>query len=407
MKINQKIEGLVSFVSNSPGIPTGYGQQAEYLTNNMVKAGLDLAILSNYGVEGMQTTIKIAGKDIPAFPRGFNNFSTDNLLLNHEYAQALYPNKTNAIFILYDSWVYLDAGLDNENVIIWVPLDHITIPPAVAAFLKKPNVTVISMSPDGNRQLNAAGIQNTYIPHVIDKSVYKPTFETRGKKTREFMGISDETFLVGMVSANKANGIVHRKSFAENILAFATFWRNHPEAKLYIHAEASKIMGGFNLYNLFRACGLPQDAVIMPSVLDLRYGITRQEMAALYTAFDVLLATSMGEGFGVPTIEAQACGTRAIVSNWAASQDLVSANGWKVEGYPSWDEPQSAWWKVPNIDGIVGALEAAYDSPRGVDDVSLQFANDFEDQKVWREKWQPFWSDYFAKKSDDTSTESV
>jgi glycosyltransferase involved in cell wall biosynthesis len=405
MTINPALSGLISFVSNSPGIPTGYGQQAEYLTNNMVRAGLDVAILSNYGTEGMQTTIEIANKKVHSFPRGFNNFSTDNLLLNHEYAQALYPNKKNAIFILYDSWVYLDAGLDNENVVIWVPLDHLTIPPAVAAFLKKENVTVISMSPDGNRQLDAVGIKNTYIPHVIDKEIYKPTFETRGKKTRDFMGISDDTFLVGMVSANKANGIVHRKAFAENILAFATFWRNHPEAKLYIHSEASKIMGGFNLINLFRACGLPQEAVIMPSVLDLRYGITRNEMAALYTTFDVLLATSLGEGFGVPTIEAQACGTRAIVSNWTASQDLVSENSWKVEGYPFWDEPQSAWWKIPAIDSIVAALEEAYKAPRGVDEASLKFADNFEDKKIWQEKWLPFWSDYFAKQSDNSSSE--
>jgi glycosyltransferase involved in cell wall biosynthesis len=127
-------------------------------------------------------------------------------------------------------------------------------------------------------------------------------------------------------------------------------------------------------------------------------------MAALYTAFDVLLAPSYGEGFGVPTIEAQACGTRAIVSNWAASKDLVSESSWRVEGMPFWDEPQIAWFKIPFVDSIVNALEFAYLAERGVDKTSIEFASQFEDEKVWNEKWQPFWSDYFAKQSDSPSS---
>ncbi len=63
-------------------------------------------------------------------------------------------------------------------------------------------------------------------------------------------------------------------------------------------------------------------------------GIRRRSLAALYSAADVLLAPSYGEGFGVPTVEAQACGTRVIGSGWAATADLVAEDGWLVEGQP-------------------------------------------------------------------------
>lgn len=404
MTINQ-INGLISFASNSPGVPTGYGQQTEYLINRMVKAGMTVAAMSNYGHEGGIETLKLQAGKIAHYPRSFTGYSADSLPYNHRHFREKHKDLPNAIFILYDSWVYNGyPELDKENIVIWAPIDHVTLPPGVVAFLQKPNVTTVSMAPDGNEQLTNAGIENTYIPHALDLKTYKPTFEIRGKDTRKHLQTSPDDFLVGMVAANKTNGIIHRKAFAENILAFSIFQRKHPEAKLYIHSEPSKLMGGFNLVNLLKACGIPPQTVIFPDFLDYRYGLSRKDMAALYTAFDVLLAPSYGEGFGIPTVEAQACGTRAIVSNWAASKDLVSENSWKVEGMPFWDEPQTAWFKIPIVDNIVSALELAYQAERGVDEISVKFASDFEDGKVWQEKWQPFWSDYFAKQSDSSSS---
>ena len=396
MSINQKIEGIVSFASNSPGVPTGYGQQAGYLINNMVRSGLTVAAMSNYGHEGGIEELKLQAGKIPHYPRSFSGYSVDSLPLNHEHFKRQNPKSKDAIFILYDSWVYNQGNFGDTPIIIWVPIDHITLPPGVAQFLTKPNVTVVTMSPDGQRQLLAAGIESTYIPHAIDTKTYKPTAEIRGRKTRDFLQVEKDDFLVGMVAANKSNGMVHRKAFAENILAFSMFQRNHPDAKLYIHSEASKMMGGFNLLALLKSCAVPQESVIFPDPLDLRYGLKQKDMAALYTAFDVLLAPSYGEGFGIPTIEAQACGTRVIASNWAASQDLVSEDSWLVEGIPFWDEPQISWFKMPSVEGIVQALELAYQAERGEHKKSIEFASEFDDAKVYSEKWKPFLEGYFA-----------
>jgi glycosyltransferase involved in cell wall biosynthesis len=408
MTINQKIDGLVSFASNSPGVPTGYGQQAEYLVNRMLEAGMTVAAMSNYGHEGGIDTLRLANGEIPHYPRSFNNYSVDTLPWNHRHFRDKHKDLPNAVFILYDSWVYNGSPeLDKENVVIWAPIDHITLPPAVAQFLKKPNVTVVSMAPDGAEQLKQAGIESTYIPHGVDTKVYKPTTTMKGMPTREFLGISSTDFLVGMVAANKSNGVIHRKAFAENILAFSLLQKKYPDAKLYIHSEPSKLMGGFQLTNLLKACGIPADSVIFPDPLDYRYGITRENMAALYSAFDVLLAPSYGEGFGVPTMEAQACGTRVIVSNWAASKDLVSKNSWKVEGIPFWDEPQISWYKIPLVDSIVLALEQAYQAERGTDLVSIEFAKEFDERTIWNSKWHSFWTDYFAKQSNNSSSKSV
>jgi glycosyltransferase involved in cell wall biosynthesis len=113
-------------------------------------------------------------------------------------------------------------------------------------------------------------------------------------------------------------------------------------------------------------------------------------MAALYTGMDVLLHASYGEGFGVPAIEAQACGTKVIGSNWAASQDLVSEDGWLVDGQPFWDEPQLSFFQIPSVPSIVQALTNAYSSSRAESKTSIEFAKQFDVERVWKWYWMPF-----------------
>jgi glycosyltransferase involved in cell wall biosynthesis len=119
-------------------------------------------------------------------------------------------------------------------------------------------------------------------------------------------------------------------------------------------------------------------------------------MAALYTSMDVLLHANMGEGFGLTSIEAQACGTRVITSSWAASPDLASEDCFLVDGQPWWNEQLKAVSQVPNITSIARALELAYNVGRERSEKSREFALQFDADKVWDEKWLPFWRKVFA-----------
>ena len=104
----------------------------------------------------------------------------------------------------------------------------------------------------------------------------------------------------------------------------------------------------------------------------------------------------MGKGL-VPIIEAQACGTRVIGSNWAATADLVADDGFKVEGQPFWDEPQKAFYQIPILADLVRALEEAYEADRGVSSVARSFALQFDIETVWSDYWLAFLRDYLAK----------
>ena len=381
--------GAFSIASNSPGSPTGYGVQALLLAERLKREGHDVAALSNYGLEGSMSELDTKYGKIPHYPRGYTLYSGDVLEMHHKHflAGRKVPNK---IITLYDAWVYTDVpNIDKLDFWSWTPVDHITVPPKVLKWAKRDNVKTIAMSPFGQREFEKNGVDAAYIPHAVNTNQYKPTELIDGVPAREYMGLKDE-FLVGMVSANKANGSIHRKAFAENLLAFAIFKQSHPDAVLYIHAEPSKVFGGFNLPVLLKAVGLGPNDVLFPDPVKLRYGYSPEEMAGIFSTMDVLLHASYGEGFGVPAIEAQACGTRVIGSNWAATPDVLGEDSWLVDGQPFWDEAQTSFFQIPLIPALVNALSEAYKADRGASSIAIEFAKRFDANTVYDQYWKPF-----------------
>jgi glycosyltransferase involved in cell wall biosynthesis len=394
----EKIPGLISLASNSPG-PTGYGVQAEYLVRYMKRHRMNVGILSNFGQEGSIGEYRTDFGVVPHYPRGVAPYSQDVLTPWHEHHRASAPDLKHAIMTLYDVWVY-EAWKDEQPVISWVPLDHVTLPPKVAKFLQRDNVTPVAMAPHGVRQLEKAGIECAYVPHAVNTNVFKNTPKILGPDgmtpTRELLGIKDDTFLVAMVAANKANGQVHRKAYDINFLAFAAHLQKFPDSHLYVHANPAPNVGGFDLGVLSRVCGIPKDKITFANRDKYRIGYSQGELAALYSAADVLLAPSYGEGFGVPQVEAQACGTRVIGSSWAAAPELIGEDGWLVDGQPFYDGPHGAFFQVPLLGSVVSALEHAYNSERGFSAVARKFALDFDEEKVWQDYWMPFLKGYFV-----------
>ena len=394
----EKLKGVVSLASNNPGAPTGYGVQAEFLVGYMKRHSMNVGVLSNYGLEGAIGEHRTEFGVVPVFPKGVAPYSQDVLTVWHEFHRQSAPDLKHAIMTLYDVWVY-NGWKDDLPVISWVPLDHVTLPPGVAQFLRRENVTPVAMAPHGKRQLDNADINSVYIPHAVNTKVFAKTPKIMGPDgmmpTRELLGVSDDTFVVAMVAANKANGIIHRKAYDVNFMAFSAHLQSHPDSHLYVHADPAPNVGGFDLGLLARVCGIPPEKITFANRDKYRVGYSQAELAALYSAADVLLAPSYGEGFGVPCIESQSAGTRVIGSSWAATADLVAEDGWLVEGQPFWDEPQKAFYQVPLLDSVVSALALA-DKERGFSAVSRKFALDFDDEKVWTDYWLPFLKEYFG-----------
>jgi glycosyltransferase involved in cell wall biosynthesis len=117
-------------------------------------------------------------------------------------------------------------------------------------------------------------------------------------------------------------------------------------------------------------------------------GIPKQALASIYTGMDVMVQTSRGEGFGIPAIEAQACGTPVIVSDATAQPELVG-DGWTVKVQPSWDDPQQAWFFTPIVASIVDAMTEAYERGQGRSTKAIEFAAQYDADVIYNSHWHP------------------
>ena len=363
----------VFWFSNSPEAPTGYGTQSAQVLRRLKKAGHDTAVHTNYG------HYLGVGKwhGIPIYPAGHDLYSQDNIY-GHWLDFTKQSDDPTVMVTLADVWVLTNPNLSKvPNILSWVPIDHVNLPPKVAEWLAKDNVTPIAMSQHGKRACDEAGIDSVYIPHALEKH-WKPS------------SVEDDPwpgrFVVTIPNANK--GVFpSRKAWGENLLAFSVFAKKHPEAMLYLHTEARSGVG-IDLIELVKALGLTPEQVTFANQYEHRMGVPDDMMACIYTRTDVLLSATAGEGFGLPVLEAQACGTRVVVSNFSAQPELVG-DGWVCQVQPQWNPAQSQWFCTPLVHSIVEGLEAAFDAGGGHSQAAVDFAQTYAADDVFRDRWVP------------------
>lgn len=337
--------------SNSPWSPTGYGSQTALFGPPLAKHH-DLAISSFYGLEGA----RIKWDGIPVFPGLGGEFGNDYI---EAHASSHFEGdlRGGLLMTLLDVWVLQPERVAGMNAACWTPVDHTPATPMQENFFDKSGAVPIAMSRFGEQQL--ARFEPLYVPHAVDTSVYKPRNRA---KIRKQVRLSEDAFVVGMVAANK--GRPSRKGFQQALQAFRIFGERHDDAFLYLHTTMDpKYSEGEHLGGLIDSLGIPMSVVRMADQYTMMFDPYPQEaMSWIYSALDVLLNPSMGEGFGLPVLEAQACGTPAIVTDFSAMKEVCGA-GWHVNWRPFWTY-QRSWQAEPDVEDIVEALEQAYSKPR-------------------------------------------
>lgn len=372
--------------SNFAASGTGYGVQTAQVVRQIAASGRPVTLSNNYGTQGFVTS----WEGIEVLPTGFHPYSVDVLVAHHKYAQETQGRPT-ALVTLFDCWVYKNSKVDDIPVIAsWVPIDHMPTPTDVLDWCAKPNVLPIAMAKFGSKMLDTAGIEHMYAPHAVDTTVFRPGATIDGTTGRQLLNIPDDAFVVGIVAANKGVAPL-RKGWGENLLALARFMADHPDVYVYLHTEKRGAQGGIDLVRLADACGIPTDRLVWTDQWAYYAGLDAEVLAVLMGAMDVHLLASRGEGFGVPVLEAAACGVPSIVSNFTAQPELVEGYGWCAAVQPYWDAPQSSWFATPLVHSIVEQLEDAYASARDPQrrNAARDFALNYDTKRVFDKHWVP------------------
>lgn len=360
--------------SNAPWARTGYGNQTALFVPRLKALGHEMGMFAWYGVEG--GTLNWNG--IPVYPKAFNGYGADVMGAHATHFDA------DIVITLIDAWV-MEPDLwartsPKMRWVPWFPIDMVPAPPPIVAKVAK-SFQPIVYSRFAERECQRAGLDVRFVPHGVDPAVFRPMERSAA---REKLGWSQDKWIAVMVAANK--GTPSRKSFPEVIEAFAEFNKRHPDSALYLHTHSGPEYTGLDLKALGEAVGISK-RMMFADQYSLILGLGDEYMRAVYSAADVLVSPSMGEGFGIPILEAQACGCPVITGDWT-SMGEITWNGIAIPREKSHRmyTPLAAWQYAPNQGAILDALEAVYSRPecRNIPEQVAGYAADLVAERYWR-----------------------
>lgn len=329
--------------SNAPWTTTGYGRQCAHLARQLKELGHYVGISAFYGLAGGV----LDWEGMPVFPGGNASYGLDVLPYHASNFGA------DVIITLMDFWKLRPAAdaLRNFRILAWMPVDCTPLGRPDVEALQAIGATPVAMSHHGSEQLKGAGFSPKYVPHGIDLEIFKPVSDEERQGLRRELGL-DDFFLIGICAANSD---AFRKAWPEQFQAFADFAEDYPTARLMVHSQV-RTSNGFPLDQLAADMKIA-DKVIFSDQYPQTAGLMDDAMLAdWYRCLDVLSATSYAEGFGLPILEAQACGTPVVATDGSAMRELAG-HGTLVDGTSWWNPVHRAWWIRPDPEVITNVYE--------------------------------------------------
>lgn len=332
--------------SDAPWSTSGYANQVKQFAPALAALGHDVALLATFGLHGAVRE----WEGLRIYPGGADSFANDVIGWSARDWQA------DVVITLKDSFVFKPEAFQGLRWVGLIPVDHEPLPIPVAQVCRA-MYRPIAYAPNGFRELRKAGFDPLYCPHTFDPRIFHPEDKSEARK---FLGLPDDLFVIGTVAVNRG-GIPSRKAWPQNLEAFKLFAKDKPNVRYFLHTDLAGdgFEGGVPIQVLCEQLGIADKVIFSDQERYRRGGFPEQYLLAFYNAIDVLNAVSLGEGFGIPQLEAQACGTPVIASDFAAARDLCFA-GWKVGKGIKFYDGQSSWTFIPDPEAIAQAMEGAY-----------------------------------------------
>jgi len=320
--VNQKMKEKILWLSDSPTTPTGYGTITRKVLNGLSKEFECHSIGHNYFGLTLQPPISFEDNekiDFVLHGAGKAKYSMDAI------KQKIDKYNIDYFGFLLDTFMVFEAGFMNVDTspaktFFYFPSDGGGgLPRGCEQILKKINYP-IAMAKFGKRQVEKMyGIKCEYIPHGVDTNIFYPLSKKEKEKLRE-MWMFQNKFVVGVVARNQP-----RKMLDRTIKAFAKFSEGKDDCILLLHCDPTDNAAVFSISDMIKDFGI-QNKVIFTGTSFFN-PFNYKQMNEVYNIMDVFLLSTSGEGFGIPTVEAMACGVPQILTDYTTSHELIIENG--------------------------------------------------------------------------------
>ena len=226
----------------------------------------------------------------------------------------------------------------------YIPIEGDNLPPLWRPLFDL--VRPVAMSQYGQGVLQAfTGKTVPLVYHGVDTETFRPASVSDplivdGRRLsskiacREAFGIDAKRNLI-----LRSDALVTRKFYDRFVTAMRDVLLASPETDVLMHT--TPIRDGQDLYQeLLRLPEELRGRIRMTGMHDTWRGLSEVELVALINAADVYVSTTGGEGFGLNLAEAAACEVPVVVTDWAASAEVVGPGGIAVAPlHDSYGEP--------------------------------------------------------------------
>lgn len=373
----------ILLVSDSPYCVSGYALQALDLAQRAVKAGYEITYFAStyHGQVQHIGGVKVLG--------GLSDpFGNDLIAMYAESEQA------DCILTFKDPYVYQQPVLDSLPR-PWFPLTPVDTEPLgqLVNHRIQPCVRPIAITRLSFEQLVQAGHKPFYAPLGVDTSFFTPQDRYEARRR---LGLPSSAFVAAFVGANQSRPA--RKSIDKIIMAWARWMhddfnkaKQHQDAVLYLHTDVSQERGGIDVLNCLRYHGVNEFNFKVTDQIDYLNGSTREYLRDVYNAADVLLNPSTGGGFELTCVEAQACGTPVIGTNFTATRETVWS-GWNIDVTDDdldWNPTHLGNRANIRVSRLIRSIQAAYNQ-RGSESkqaVAVKGAAMYDSEAVFNTYW--------------------
>ena len=358
----------VLLVAENHNLASGFGTYAKNLLERLHASGkYELAEFCIYGPPSMGKDLpwKFYGNapeaDEPKEQHDLYNGNPNNQFGAWRFDKVVLDFKPDIVLTYRDPW--MDMFISKSPLLPyfhWVWMPTVDSDPQkqswIEGFAKTDAIMCYSefgiktLKKDAGHLLNVIGCASP----GIDPKIYKPYDK---KQIRDELGLLPDVNIVGTVMRNQK-----RKLFPELIKSFAKFLKQAPanikdNTYLLLHTSYPEKMGwnlGYHIseeqvgsrilstyicknckkwkidffrdsLNYCHHC--KAISAVMPSV---GLGLDVPDLVKIYNVMDLYIQYAICEGFGMPQVEAAACGVPIAATNYSAMEDVIQ---W-TRGYP-------------------------------------------------------------------------
>jgi len=229
----------------------------------------------------------------------------------------------DAVFLMHDPWIVRAYLAQHAELPQWPQAER----PAFVAYTAIDGLNVadapalnavdllIAYTQFGATELRYGGYEGPLmiVPHGVDVDLYRPMGR---REARTHLGVEhlSDRVVIGCLNRNQP-----RKRLDVLLMGFAQWVHEQQmedQAYLWLHCANQDV--GWNLRQLASYLHIGPQLILPPDELTPVRGAQESELPWLYSAWDLQVSTTLGEGWGLSTMEAMACGCPNLVPRWSA-----------------------------------------------------------------------------------------